>query len=165
MGSRQLDKTHEEQLVSVHTATEVCSAPALPGSASLTGPGPICSTLGWKHHDILWSLAAGRTAVLALEPWSPSKRLPLWVQLEILSLVIPAAFFCSIVCLLIVSLATCRAGHVSQCSALGLAMRQGILWPSILVPWLLAAPAASQAVLSVSAASARLPVAQGMTDF
>ena len=44
-------------------------------------------------------------------------------------------------------------------------MKQGILWASLLVSGLLAAPAASQAVSSVSAASARLPVAQGMTKF
>lgn len=30
MGSRQHDETHKEHLVSVHAATEVCSAPALP---------------------------------------------------------------------------------------------------------------------------------------
>ena len=44
-------------------------------------------------------------------------------------------------------------------------MKQGVLWASLLVSGLLAAPAASQAVSSVSAASATLPVAQGMTKF
>ena len=44
-------------------------------------------------------------------------------------------------------------------------MMQRILWASLLVSGLLAIPAASQAVSSVSAASARLPVAQGTTKF
>ena len=44
-------------------------------------------------------------------------------------------------------------------------MKQGILWASLLVSGLLAGPAASQAVSSVSGASARLSVTQGMTHF
>ena len=42
----QQDKTHKEQLVSVHAGPEVCTAPALPWQYILTGSGPFHNALG-----------------------------------------------------------------------------------------------------------------------